>query len=343
MIAQHLDPTRPSHLAEILARRSTLPVRTVTDQRRGCNRRHLCRARQPPCRDHRLRHRAAGARGWHTNASIDLTLLELRRRGLWRHAHRGHFERHRLRRRGRRARGQRRPGARCMIQDPEHGELPWACRLALAPTTVDIVAPLDRIGPILADLLAGRPCRPSRRAGSPGRISRQTCGSAMAWTSIATSRRRFCAGCNGASWRPTRDTLAGYRAIWQTHPDEYQQLVNAFLIKVTEFFRDPEVFAYLRDTVMPDLIDYARDASRARTCGSGRRAARRERRPTRWPYWWPKRWGETWNTSTCASLPLMPTPRRWPSPGTGIYPAHGARPSLRGFLCEYFTRTKALL
>src|SRR5919201_3289434 len=31
VIAQHLDPGRPSHLAQILARRSTLPVRTVTD------------------------------------------------------------------------------------------------------------------------------------------------------------------------------------------------------------------------------------------------------------------------------------------------------------------------
>src|SRR5205814_6548609 len=29
VLAQHLDPTRPSHLSEILARRSTLPVRTV--------------------------------------------------------------------------------------------------------------------------------------------------------------------------------------------------------------------------------------------------------------------------------------------------------------------------
>src|ERR671931_1352828 len=32
LIAQHLDPGRPSHLAQILARRSTLPVHTVTDQ-----------------------------------------------------------------------------------------------------------------------------------------------------------------------------------------------------------------------------------------------------------------------------------------------------------------------
>ncbi len=32
VLAQHLDPRQPSHLGEILARRSTLPVRTVTDQ-----------------------------------------------------------------------------------------------------------------------------------------------------------------------------------------------------------------------------------------------------------------------------------------------------------------------
>jgi two-component system CheB/CheR fusion protein len=31
VLAQHLDPTKPSHLGEILARYSLLPVRTVTD------------------------------------------------------------------------------------------------------------------------------------------------------------------------------------------------------------------------------------------------------------------------------------------------------------------------
>src|SRR5260370_41727119 len=32
VIAQHLDPSRPSHLEQILSRRSTLPVRTVHDR-----------------------------------------------------------------------------------------------------------------------------------------------------------------------------------------------------------------------------------------------------------------------------------------------------------------------
>src|SRR5438309_8001693 len=32
VIAQHIDPHRPSHLAEILARHSKLPVRTLADR-----------------------------------------------------------------------------------------------------------------------------------------------------------------------------------------------------------------------------------------------------------------------------------------------------------------------
>src|SRR5260370_3943371 len=32
VVAQHLDPSRPSHLEQILSRRSTLPVRTVRDR-----------------------------------------------------------------------------------------------------------------------------------------------------------------------------------------------------------------------------------------------------------------------------------------------------------------------
>src|SRR5690349_8978320 len=34
VIAQHLDPTRQSHLADILSRRSALPVRTIEDRER---------------------------------------------------------------------------------------------------------------------------------------------------------------------------------------------------------------------------------------------------------------------------------------------------------------------
>ena len=52
--------------------------------------------------------------------------------------------------------------------------------------------------------------------------------------------------------------LAGYQSYLESHPDEYPRLVGSFLIKVTGFFRDPELFAALRERVLPDLIAQAR-------------------------------------------------------------------------------------
>ena len=49
-------------------------------------------------------------------------------------------------------------------------------------------------------------------------------------------------------------TIADYVRYVHQHPEERQRLINSFLIKVTEFFRDPEVFTYLREQVMPELI-----------------------------------------------------------------------------------------
>ena len=52
--------------------------------------------------------------------------------------------------------------------------------------------------------------------------------------------------------------LPSIRRYLASHPDEYQRLTASFLIKVTEFFRDPELFDVLRERVLPDLIAQAR-------------------------------------------------------------------------------------
>ena len=44
----------------------------------------------------------------------------------------------------------------------------------------------------------------------------------------------------------------------EADPEEYARLLSSLLIKVTEFFRDPAVFAHLRDKVLPGLIEDAR-------------------------------------------------------------------------------------
>lgn len=50
----------------------------------------------------------------------------------------------------------------------------------------------------------------------------------------------------------------GYARYLDAHPEEYQRLATAFLIKVTEFFRDPELFDYLRESILPMLIHEGR-------------------------------------------------------------------------------------
>src|SRR5262249_44885758 len=52
--------------------------------------------------------------------------------------------------------------------------------------------------------------------------------------------------------------LGAYAQYLATHPEEYPQLASSFLIQVTEFFRDPALFAALKEWVLPDLINEAR-------------------------------------------------------------------------------------
>jgi two-component system CheB/CheR fusion protein len=59
-----------------------------------------------------------------------------------------------------------------------------------------------------------------------------------------------------------RPTVAAYVAYLDSDPEEYARLVNSLLIKVTEFFRDPKVFAYLREHVLSELIEEVRREGR---------------------------------------------------------------------------------
>ena len=52
-----------------------------------------------------------------------------------------------------------------------------------------------------------------------------------------------------------------YTRYLQRHPEGYQKLVSAFLIKVTEFFRDAALFEELKANILPKLIKDAFDNS----------------------------------------------------------------------------------
>ena len=50
--------------------------------------------------------------------------------------------------------------------------------------------------------------------------------------------------------------------MMENDADEVRELVMAFLIKVTEFFRDAEAFEYIKEEILPPLIARARNHGR---------------------------------------------------------------------------------
>lgn len=262
VIAQHLDPERESRLQEILARRSRLPVRTVADHERlegGVvyvipSDRHVnvtdseidlrvdSKGRPKPSVD-LLMSSAAGVFG---EGLIAVVLTGTGSDG------------------AEGARAVHRAGGTVVIQDPataEFGGMPGS----LAPNTVDIVAELDRIGPILGELLAGVPVREEQVRKEEELDLRHFLGDlkeqyGVDFTSYKTStvlrrlKRRMVATHSGS--------LEDYASYLGAHPEELPQLVNTLLIKVTEFFRDPELFTHLREEVLPGLVEEARREDR---------------------------------------------------------------------------------
>ncbi|MDX2188099.1 MAG: chemotaxis protein CheB [Opitutaceae bacterium] len=72
------------------------------------------------------------------------------------------------------------------------------------------------------------------------------------------------------------DSLKDYLLFLNNSPQEVQHLFNEFLINVTRFFRDPEVWEHLSSTVLPQLVErsHINDPIRAwvPACASGEEA-----------------------------------------------------------------------
>ena len=259
VVAQHLDPNRESHLQEILARKSPLPVKTVTEHeplQAGVvfvvpANRHVNitdseidlssepSSGQPMPSINILMETAAGVFGEN--------LIAVVLSGTGTDGTEG-------------ARTVSQAGGTVIIQDPEtaeFGEMPRS----LAPSTVDIVSSLEEIGPVLKNLISGivvpeKTSEDERRALDRF-LEELHSNRGVDFRSYKRptilrrlGRRMVATGC---------ESIDEYSSYLDVHPEEYAQLIGAFLIKVTEFFRDPELFDYLKEEVLPDLIEEARD------------------------------------------------------------------------------------
>lgn len=257
VLAQHLDPRHPSHLGEILARRSVLPVRTVTVLE------HLEPGvvyvvpanRHVEITDHMVRLRADTGR--RPKPSVDLLLTTAARvygerliavvlTGTGSDGTAG-------------ARAVKATGGMVIIENPATAAYPGMPE-SLAPSTVDVVADLERIGPLLYDLLTDAPLAEPPEAQEEAALLavlaqvRERSGIDFSLykrpTILRCLQRRMVA--------TDIHHLSDYASYLTQHPEEYARLIASFLINVTEFFRDPELFAALRNVALPDLIAQAR-------------------------------------------------------------------------------------
>lgn len=255
VIAQHLDPTRPSSLGEILARRTELSVVNVVDKvvlRQGTiyvvpSNQHV------EIDDHAISLHSDGM--GRPKPSIDLLLtsaasvfgeqlIAVILTGLGSDGTDG-------------ARMVKQMGGTVIIQDPNTAAYPEMPR-SLEPQTVDIVANLERIGPILFELLTEQPPAPAQNDPQARHTLleeiHEVSGIDFSNYRPATLDRRL----QRRLIATNTENISHYRQYLKSHPDEYQRLISSFLIKVTEFMRDAELFAALQAEILPELLAEAR-------------------------------------------------------------------------------------
>jgi two-component system CheB/CheR fusion protein len=261
VLAQHLDPFRPSNLNQILERRSTLPIVVVED---GAKLEPSKVYVVPSNRHVTIRDGQVMLEGDHGNRprpSVDLLLSSAAQAygdrliavvltGSGSDGAAGAIE-------------VKKAGGTVIIQNPETARYP-SMPLALPPTAVDHVADIEQIGSLLYDLAKG--------VQLP-RLKEEKADDALREVLTQVNRHSH------IDFRPYKPTtilrriarrmavthigsLRDYANYLEEHPEEVAELVSAFLIKVTEFFRDPQAFDYLKNNILAKIIEQRREGEK---------------------------------------------------------------------------------
>jgi two-component system CheB/CheR fusion protein len=255
VIAQHIDPKRPSHLAEILSRRSRLPIVTILDHER-LEQGHVYVVpadRHVEIKDGHLSLRMD--RQSRPIPSINLLfgsaalaygegLIAIILTGAGSDGAAGAVEVKSM-------------GGTVIIQNPETAPYPSMPR-SLPPGIVDFIANVEDMGALLTELLASGADlnQPSEAKAMQALLQHLHARSGLDFShyKAPTLQRRL----HRRMVATKTGSLTAYRRYLLRHPDEYNRLISNFLIKVTEFFRDPKLYAALREQILPDLIAAAR-------------------------------------------------------------------------------------
>ncbi len=254
VIAQHLDPRRPSHLAEILERHTTLPINVVDDTtalddgvifvvppnrlvevgRDGVQLRRSKRGAIAPSIDLLLKS-AAKVYGERLTAVILTGTGSDGSSGAW------HVKQ---------------AGGTVVIENPETAMFP-SMPASVSPSLVDAQADLDSIVEVVVGLMQSPDGLAQGDEDETFRslLDRIRDRSAIDFNPYKANTivRRLRGRMNATGSRSVSD----YAALVERDADEYERLIGSLLIKVTEFFRDPKVWDHLRERVLPDLLEDA--------------------------------------------------------------------------------------
>src|SRR5579883_231064 len=274
VLAQHLDPNRPSSLDYILRRRTSLPVELVSTKS------HLEPGkiyvvpsnRMVSIQDSSVIVQEDSTKRLRPRPSVDMLLSSAAQiygdhliavilTGSGSDGAAGAID-------------VKDAGGIVIVQDPETARYP-SMPLALPPAVIDFEVDVEQIGPLLYDLLTG--IELPRIEGKTEdvlrvileRVSRQASIDFRPYKTTTILRRI------GRRMTVTHcQTMRDYAEYLEAHPEEVRELVKAFLINVTQFFRDPEAFTYIRNEILPRIIMQARERDRvlrlwAAGCASG--------------------------------------------------------------------------
>ena len=146
-------------------------------------------------------------------------------------------------------------GGTVIIEDPQTAAFPSMPR-SLPRSIVDIVAPVERIGPLLTRILTAPESLTAESDPALPLLLREIrtrrgidFGAYKTPTLLRRLNRRMVA--TGSS------SINDYLRLLQANPEEEQELISSFLIKVTRFFRDSALYDYLRTEILPGLIERA--------------------------------------------------------------------------------------